>query len=156
MNKFNINYNKILKLNNVIKIKILEDDSRSLDTVAFMMENYIKSKGFVPVGPIVQHLYPVISENGMIRISVELLIQSSNYIEDIEQPYEIFNELKVENCLYLRFTGEEQKLSFGYSKLNLIAFEEDIKLKGDNYTIFLKQEDDILTADIFMEKILDE
>jgi hypothetical protein len=43
-------------------------------------------------------------------------------------------------------------LQFAYQKLNLVAFEENIKLKGDSYTIFVDRKDGIITADVFMER----
>lgn len=39
-------------------------------------------------------------------------------------------------------------------KINLEAFEKDISLKGDSYTIFVdrNEEDETITADVFMER----
>ena len=33
------------------------------------------------------------------------------------------------------------------------AFENDIKLKGDSYTVFVKQEEENIVADVFMETV---
>lgn len=54
--------------------------------------------------------------------------------------------------MYARYNGEESKLKFAYDKMNLIAFEEDIPLKGDSYTIFVNTNDDGLIVDVFMER----
>ena len=37
------------------------------------------------------------------------------------------------------------------AKLQLMAFENDIKLTGDNYTIYVNQDDDDAVIDVFME-----
>ena len=37
-------------------------------------------------------------------------------------------------------------------KLNIYAFEHDIKLANSVYTIFVNQDDDEGTVDVFMEK----
>ena len=58
--------------------------------------------------------------------------------------------------MYVRYTGPESMLKFAYDKIHLTAFEEDIKLKGDSYTIFVNQIDDNIVADIFMEREQDE
>lgn len=54
--------------------------------------------------------------------------------------------------MYARYIGEESKLKFAYDKINLIAFEEDIPLKGDSYTVFVAKNDDGIIADVFMER----
>jgi hypothetical protein len=54
--------------------------------------------------------------------------------------------------LYVRYEGEENKLKFAYDKIILSAFEEDIPLKGDSYTIFVNQQGDNFVADVFMER----
>jgi len=42
-------------------------------------------------------------------------------------------------------------LQFTYSKLQLHAFENDIKLKGNSYTVFVENKEGIMVADVFME-----
>ena len=37
------------------------------------------------------------------------------------------------------------------SKLQILAFEKDLKLSGDTYTIFVNQDDDDAVIDVFME-----
>ena len=37
------------------------------------------------------------------------------------------------------------------SKLQILAFEKDLKLSGDTYTIFVNQDDDDAVVDVFME-----
>ncbi len=41
-----------------------------------------------------------------------------------------------------------------YDKIQLEAFENDIPLKGDSYTIFVDrdEENETITADVFMER----
>jgi hypothetical protein len=56
--------------------------------------------------------------------------------------------------MYVRFVGKQSDLHFAYDKICVTAFEEGIKLKGDYYTIIIDKQDDILTADIFMEKVI--
>jgi len=49
-------------------------------------------------------------------------------------------------------------MKFAYDKINLYAFENDIKLKGDSYTVFVdsQEENDTIIADVFMERENDE
>ena len=45
-------------------------------------------------------------------------------------------------------------MQFAYDKINLEASENDIKLKGDSYTVFVDQDEEegTIIADVFMER----
>jgi hypothetical protein len=90
-------------------------------------------------------------EKGQIRIKLKLITQLKNPINNIEKPYEFKSQVRVSNCLFARFTEKEENLQYAYSKLNLYAFEKDIKLKGDSYTVFVNKDEDNIVADVFME-----
>ncbi len=45
--------------------------------------------------------------------------------------------IRVPNALYCRYIGPESSLKFAYDKVNLEAFENDIKVGNCNYTIFV-------------------
>lgn len=152
MNKFQVSYNKTLKLQNVIIIEGLFDDEKIFSKNVLMMENYIKTKGGMPVGPLIQYMRPRLTEGGEINLEIKLLRQSTTFIKNVEKSYSMESIIRIPNCLYLRYHGSEEKLQFAYQKLNLIAFEEDIELKGDSYTVFVNTQDGIITADIFMER----
>ena len=53
--------------------------------------------------------------------------------------------------MFARFTEKEENLQYAYSKLGLFAFENDIKLKGDSYTVFVDKNEEGIVADVFME-----
>ena len=83
-----------------------------------------------------------------------MLLQCNNYIHSVEQPYFMESVIRVPNSMYCRYVRPEDKLNFAYQKINLEAFENDISLKGDSYTIFVdrNEEDETITADVFMER----
>lgn len=143
---------KTLKLANVLSYTMVESDFQSNVQCAAQMENYIKSKGYQPLGPIIQ--YSGVGKNaaGEPEMVVRLLRQASGYINHTETPYSMGSVLRVPNCLYVRYRGPLEKLQVAYSKLAVVAFENDINLKGDSYTIFVDQlESEDIVADIFME-----
>ena len=152
MSSFQHGNNKTLKLTNVLTKSLNEDDLNNLDAIVEQIENYIKSKGSQPIGPLIQYTATLINEQGELDIVIKLLRQSSNFIQHVEPPYEMKSVIRVKNCMYVRYTGPESKLKFAYDKINLTAFEEDIELKGDSYTIFVDQDEDNIIADVFMEK----
>lgn len=154
-NKIQINYNKVLKLTNVLINYVDLKESKGLDKEVLQMENCLKNKGAQPIGPLIQ--YTEVEGTGAdVKVNVKLMRQSNTFVHNIEAPYKMESVIRVKNCIYARYTGEESKLKFAYDKINLIAFEEDIPLKGDSYTIFVNSNEDGIIADVFMERADDE
>ena len=150
--KIVVRENKTLKLNNVLVREVNESEIMNIDKVAYMMDSYIKSKGNSTLGPMINYTTAEADENGQLKIILKLMVQLRSPMHSVETPYELKNQIRVTNCLFARFTEKEENLQFAYSKLQLHAFEKEIKLKGDSYTVFVdKKEDGSMTADIFME-----
>jgi hypothetical protein len=154
--KIQVNNNKKLKLTNVLINEVDLKENEGLEKEIVKMENYIKNKGAMAIGPLIQ--YTNVENDGINepKVLIKLMRQSSAFIHNIEAPYKMESVIRVKNCMYARYTGEESKLKFAYDKINLIAFEEDIPLKGDSYTIFVNSNDDGIIADVFMERADDE
>lgn len=149
--KITVRENKVLKLKNILIREIEEKEFNAIDKVAYMMDSYVKSKGNSTLGPMINYSSTSIDENGQVKIILKLMIQLKNPIHNVETPYKLKNEIRVTNCLFARFCEKEENLQFAYSKLQLYAFEKDIKLKGDSYTVFVDNKDNRMTADVFMQ-----
>lgn len=149
--KISIRENKTLKLTNVLVRELSENEIIDIDKINYMMDSYIKSKGNSTIGPIINYSNLEVDENGQAKIRIKIMVQLKNPIYNVEAPYEIKKELKISNCLFARFNEKEENIQFAYQKLGVYAFENDIKLKGDSYTVFVKKEEENITADIFME-----
>lgn len=149
--KIVIRENKTLKLNNVLIREINENEFMDINKVAYMMESYIKSKGNAIVGPMINYTSAILNENGQAKIILKLILQLKTPLHNVDAPYEFKNQIKVSNCLFARFMEKEENLQFAYSKLQLHAFENNIKLKGDSYTVFVDKKDNKMVADVFME-----
>lgn len=143
--------NKTLKLNNVLIREISENELIDINQISYMMDSYIKSKGNSTIGPMINYSTVEVDESGQPKVIIKLMIQLKNPIHNIEKPYELKSQLRVTNCLFASFTEKEENLQFAYQKLGVYAFENAIKLKGDSYTIFVKQEEENIVADVFME-----
>ena len=152
MNKIIISNNKILKLQNVFSLELDINNNEEVMTKIIQMENYIKSKGAIPIGPLIQKTKCVVNEEGQLEVKIYLMRQANNFIHNVETPYKMESVIRVRNCMYARYTGPEEKLKLAYDKINVVAFEEDIELSNENYTIFVDQQDDNIIADIFVEK----
>jgi hypothetical protein len=153
--KIQVNRNKTLKLTNVLMKEIDINENEGINKEVMQMENYLRNKGAKPIGPLIQYT-DVEGSGADIKVTLKLMRQSSTFIHNIEEPYKIESIIRVKNCMYARYNGEESKLRYTYDKINVIAFEEDIPLKGDSYTIFVNSNDDGIIADVFMERADDE
>lgn len=149
--KIVIRENKILKLNNVLIREVSKNELIDINQITYMMDSYIKSKGNSTLGPMINYSSVEVDENGQPKVIIKLMVQLKNPIHNIEKPYEVQSQLRVTNCLFARFTEKEENLQFAYQKLGVYAFENNIKLKGDSYTVFLKKEEEDIVADVFME-----
>lgn len=156
MEKIILNFNKILKITNVLIFEMYLGEGTDINKLVFQMENYIKSKGATPIGPLIQKTSYHINDEGQLEIKVYLMRQANNFIHNVEPPYTMESVLRVKNCMYARYTGPEEKLKFAYDKINLTAFEEDIELSNESYTIFVDKQDDNIIADVFVEKKVNE
>lgn len=149
--KITVRENKTLKLNNVLVRDVSQNEIIDINKVAYMMESYIKSKGNSTVGPMVNYSAMDMGENGQPKIILKLLVQLRNPLNNIEIPYTFKPQIRITNCLFARFTEKEENLQYTYSKLALYAFENDIKLKGESYTVFVNKKENNIVADVFME-----
>ena len=59
--------------------------------------------------------------------------------------------LRVKNCLYAHYTGPMENSQLASYKLQVHAFENDQKLTGTSYTIYVNQDSDDAVIDVFME-----
>ena len=152
MPKLEVSYKKILKLTNVLLTEVSVDNLGSYPIVVEQMENYIKSKGFQPVGPLIQQ-NAFMEQKEENKLTIRVLRQSNGFIHHVEKPYNMEALLRIPHCLYVRFSGDNHKLQLAYQKLMLTAYEEDIPLRGDSYTVFIEGNDETVTADIFMPRM---
>lgn len=155
MNKLQFSNSKTLKLTNVLKYKILiSDENFDLNASIEQMQSYIKTKGAIQIGPLIQYTQTFINDSGELDMDIIMMLQCNNYIHNVEQPYSMESVIRVPNALYCRYTGPESSLKFAYDKIQLEAFEQDIKLDDCNYTIFVdnNEEDDVMIADVFIPR----
>ncbi len=149
--KIIVKENKTLKLNNVLIREVSQNELVDINKISYMMDSYIKTKGNSTVGPMINYSSAEGDENGQVKIVIKLMVQLKNPIHNIDKPYEFKSQIRITNCLFGRFSEKEENLQFAYSKLQVHAFENDIKLKGDSYTVFVNKNEEKLVADVFME-----
>lgn len=121
-----------------------------IDKITRTLDDYIKSKGVTPIGPLIQ--YTFLSSTGDENIKIALIRQADGVINEVDPPFLFCRNIRIIDCLFVRFCGRDTQLKYAYDKLNLLAFEENIPLAGHIFTVFTSMDDDNLSADVFMQK----
>lgn len=155
MGKIKFHENKTLKLENVLKNRVLlEEGEFDLHLAINQMQSYIRTKGAQQIGPLIQYTRTFLNENQELDMELIMMLQCSHYIHNVEPPYSMESVIRVPDAMYCRYTGPESTLKYAYDKINLEAFENDIKLKDYNYTIFVSsnEEEGTIVADVFVPK----
>lgn len=156
MGKLQINFNKSLKLNNVLCYKLLlAEQNSNIDKVVSQMQAYMKTKGGMQVGPLIQKTdYIFDSEREKMDIEITIMLQCDKYINKVDSTYRMEPVITVKNAIYCRYNGPENCLRFAYDKINVEAFENAISIEKSSYTIFLNVDDleGSILADVFVPK----
>lgn len=152
MPKIEFRENKVLKLTNVLSRKVPDNELLNQDKQAQLLMNWVKAKGYEPIGPLIMYSSGIKGVDGENRpiIDARLMMQIKSSTVRLELPYKFEADLRVSDCLMARFNGEADKLQFAMNKLTLYAYENDLELTGDTYIIFMDQRGSSLFADVFM------
>mgnify|MGYP001175271178 CR=1 FL=1 len=149
MKEIKVAENKTLKLTNVLSREIHPEEMASLPVVLTQMHNFIKSNGAQPLGPLVQCLKLPAGPNP--QPEVYMMQQATQMIPNMEPGYHMDAVLRVKNCLYAHYTGPMPESQLASYKLQVHAFENEQKLTGTSYTIYVNQDEDDAVVDVFME-----
>ena len=147
MNEIKVAENKTLKLTNVLSREILPEEMANMQLILTQMHNFIKSNNAQPIGPIIQSF--AVGEDR--KMHLYLLQQATQLISQMEPGYHMDGVLRVKNCLYAHYTGPMSDSQLASYKLQVHAFENDQKLTGTSYTIYVNQDSDDAVIDVFME-----
>ena len=149
MNEIKVAENKTLKLTNVLSRVVLPEELGNLSVILTQMQNFIKSNNAQPIGPLVQAIRMGTGPDHVPEMY--MMQQATQMISKMEPGYHMDAVLRVKNCLYAPYTGPLSKSQLASAKLQIMAFENDIKLTDNSYTIYVNQDDDEAVIDVFME-----
>ena len=149
MNEIKTAENKTLKLTNVLSRRIMPEELGNIPVILTQMQNFMKSNSAQPVGPLVQAL--VVGSGPNHEPELYMMQQATQFIPQMEPGYHMDPVLRVKNCLYAHYTGPMSQSQLAASKLQIVAFENELTLTGTTYTIFVNQDDDEAVVDVFME-----
>ena len=149
MNEIKVAENKTLKLTNVLSRTLHPEELANLPVILTQMQNFMKSNGVQPIGPLVQAIKPGTGPDQLPEMY--MMQQATQMIPNMEPGYHMDAVLRVKNCLYAHYTGPMSQSGLASQKLNIFAFENELELNGNVYTIYVNQDDDDAVVDVFME-----
>lgn len=145
-----------LKLTNALIYSIDENyDNVDINLVVEKMKNYIRVKGASQIGPVIQHTKLIVGEDRKISTKISFILQCDRDIHSVEKPTYMFKtKLYRDDMLYCRYKGSETQLKIAYEKIDVEAFERNIILENNNYTVYIQfdQSNDYMVADIFVPR----
>ena len=149
MNEIKVAENKTLKLTNVLSRLVRPEELGNLPVILTQMQNFMKSNGAQPIGPLVQAVKMGTGPDHVPELY--MMQQATQFIGQMEQDYHMDAILRVKNCLYAHYTGPMPDSQLASYKLQVHAFENEQKLTGTSYTIYVNQDEDDAVVDVFME-----
>ena len=149
MNEIKTAENKTLKLTNVLARQLRPEELGNLAVILTQMQNFMKSNGAQPIGPLVQAVKIGTGPDHVPELY--MMQQATQLITQMEPGYHMDAVLRVKNCLYAHYTGPMGQSQLASQKLQIHAFENEQTLTGSVYTIFVSQDDDDAVVDVFME-----
>ena len=153
MAKLQLRENEVLRLYNVLSHEIRFDGQSMQNSMAHLIACWINNAGNEPVGPLISYSSKMtgLEDNGEPIVKTKVMMQLRDKLVSSEQPYDFTEEIVVEDCIFVRFQDKAENLPYAYSKISLLAYEKDIRLNGDSYTVFISGKDaGNIVADIFM------
>lgn len=149
MNEIKVAENKTLKLTNVLSRAVALEEMPNMPIILTQMQNFIKSNGAQPIGPLVQAIKAGTGPDHLPELY--MMQQATQMIPNMEPGYHMDPVLRVKKCLYAHYTGPLDQSQLATAKLQIMAFENDIKLTGESYTVLVKKDEDESEIDVFME-----
>lgn len=142
-----IEEDKVLKLKNAL-IREFKIDDEPLDKKLHMFESYLKMHKIETFGPLIIKTHIEGTETPELIISALVQVKDDN--PKLLSPYKFEKELKIGPCLFSRFEGKEQFSNISQSKMQVYAYENNIILGTESYSVYKEQTEDNSVIDTFV------
>ncbi len=109
----------------------------------------LKAYGLSPTGPPI--IWEKIDFDGKaVILGRKIILQCSGNASKIPTGFERKERLKIGPCIYTRFIGKEENAIYASQKISVYAYENEIGLKKESYTVYVKKNNDMATIDLFV------
>lgn len=156
MSKLVIHENKRLSLKKVIIHELRNIELENLEIEIEKFINYIQILKIQSYGPLITKLIGTnIHDDETLTFDYDLMVQAHDY-HLLKGKFKIKEEYSCNDCIYTRFEGKSEYLSYAHSKIDLHLYENELETNGVVYTIFLSDTPDKMVVDIFKPVIRNE
>lgn len=145
--KIIIEENKILKLKNVL-IRKFKIDNEPFEKMIHMFESYLKMHKIERFGPLIIKTHVEGTITPELVISAIIQVKDSNI--KLISPYTFIEELKIGPCLFARFDGEETYANIAQSKMQVYAYENNLILGTESYSVYKEKNEKNTCIDTFI------
>ena len=128
-----IEENKVLKLKNVLMREFSFDDEDSLDKKMHMFESYLKVHNIETFGPLIIKTY--IEDDDYSKLIITVIIQTQSNHPKVLVPFKFHKEL---------FS------SLAQGKMQVYAYENNIVLGSESYSVFKERNENYSIIDTFI------
>ena len=148
VSEIKIQCGKFLALKETITVSLLGNPSETNATVNSSVSK-LKACGVFVSGP------PIIwagarIDGDKVILERKLILQCAGDMSRISTGFERKKATKIGPCIHARFIGDEQNLVRAFEKVSVYAYENEIELKKENYTVYVKNDGPVYTIDIFV------
>jgi hypothetical protein len=144
--------NKTLKLNRVLSRALRQTDPGEVQKAMHMLGSYVKSKKLTPYGPTVIHSKTAFQNMQPVQ-TTRMMVQLRESPDSVDPPYSFEELIRIEKCVMARYRGDAAHLQLAYGKIQVYAFEHDISLKDEMYTVLIEETPSGILADVFAETV---
>jgi len=148
LEKIKIVEKKKLKLLNVLTKELRNIELENLDEEIKKFVNFLEVTKIQTKGPLITRLMGTkISDTGEITVDYDVMIQTVRKIDFKE--FAFHDAVMVSNCLYAHYEGTQEDFSYVQTKMGLYIWENNLIDLGEEYTVYLENDEHWLSADVF-------
>lgn len=149
MNKLEVKENKKLVLKQVLVKELKNIQLDLVDDEINKFANQIKLLKVQAFGPlIVKNPGVNVHEDGSMTMDYELIVQAHDY-KQYKHSFATKEQLKCENCVYVRYEGKPEDVHYAHTKLDLHFYEHGLVSDGSTINVYVSEAPDFIVVDIF-------
>lgn len=158
MAKLEIKANKRLTLKKVLCYEIKDGNIENMEKELKKFITFLSVSTIKTIGPLITYSgeMKIDAETGTITNDFSIMVQLTTEYPN-HPDYKYYEKISIANCLYIRFDGLNEELSYATSKLDLYIYENELTRKGGLYQVLIYQNEEIIKTDYFqpIEEVLD-
>lgn len=149
MIKMEVKENKKLVLKQVVMKQYKNIPLDAVDVELNTFTNQLQLFNVQAFGPLVSiNGGTTIHDDGTLTMDYELIVQAHDY-RQYNKNFQIKERIEFPNCIYLKFKGKPEDLTYAHSKLDLYFYEQGIIPSGDAITVLVDDNSDQIEVDLF-------